>query len=237
MPPTLSPEDTILTSPLLLIDSLATSLGKSNNVVPQSDLKLQSDCIIRSPKQAISFGLRVFDTSGRTRSTKHNQRRSKTKKLTKKQVARDARDAREMSKQEICLRNITRKVNHQRELALVRITPEYKFFGEIIIQSREDAINTATILSKLVPNRFVLFTDGSAFSLVKGQSGALNPIGFGAAVVYKWYEIGNSWNQRRYLLRGTPNVYRAELSAVAEALAIAFSSAIQKQVLDENSPQ
>jgi ribonuclease HI len=56
-------------------------------------------------------------------------------------------------------------------------------------------------------------------------------------VVYKWYEIGNSWNQRRYLLRGTSNVYRAKLSAVAEALAIAFSWAIHKQVLDENSPQ
>jgi hypothetical protein len=133
MSPTPSLEDTILTSPQLLIGSLATPLGKSHNVAPQSDLELQSDCIIRSPKQAISFGLSVFDTSGLTRSNKHFKRRSKTKKLTKKQVARDARDAREMAKQEICLRNITRKVNHQRELALVRITPEYKFFGEIIV--------------------------------------------------------------------------------------------------------
>jgi ribonuclease HI len=87
----------------------------------------------------------------------------------------------------------------------------------------------------VIPRRLVLFADGSAFSrVIDRRSARLVPRGFGAAVAYKMYGRDDIWHERLYHLRGGPSTFRTELTAVAEALAIALPWAIQKTTLDES---
>lgn len=149
-------------------------------------------------------------------------RKPKVKRLYKKQAAR--MEAREES----LLQKSIKQANHQGELALVHGITEYSFFGQIIVQSREEAIATASTFSTPIPNRLVLFTDGSAFSLVKDQNGTRVRKGFGATVVYQIYKTGERWNELLYRLKGDPDIDRSEYTAVAEALAIALPWALRK---------
>lgn len=156
-------------------------------------------------------------------------RKNKSRKPTRKQLVQ------QLARQERRLRKATKRANTQGELALLRVTPDFKFFGEIIIRSREDAINAAITYSNVIPHRLVLFSDGSAFSrVIDRRSASLVPRGFGAAVAYKMYGDDDKWHERLYHLRGGPSIFRAELTAVAEALAIALPWAIQRKTLDES---
>jgi hypothetical protein len=68
-------------------------------------------------------------------------RKNKSRKLMKKQAVQ------ELARQACRLQKATKKTNYQRELALLYATPEFKFFGELIIRSREDATNAAITYS------------------------------------------------------------------------------------------
>lgn len=132
------------------------------------------------------------------------------------------------AREESLLQKSIEQANLQGELAIVYDITEYNFFGQIIVQSREEAIATASTFSTPIPNRLFSFTDGSAFSLVKDQNGTRVRKGFGAAVVYQIYETREGWNELLYRLKGDSDIDRSEYTAVAEALAIALPWALRK---------
>ena len=121
-----------------------------------------------------------------------------------------------------------KKVNHQRELALLASTPDPRFHGKIIIESREDAIATAITSKNSEPadkiQQLVFFVDGSRFTNIKDKRKREAPLAkkaAGAAVVYQTCE--REWEQRVFRVADGFKSKMAEMAAIAEGLAIALS--------------
>ena len=121
-----------------------------------------------------------------------------------------------------------KKANHQRELALLEATPDLRFHGKIIIESREDAIATAIASKNSEPadetQQLVFFVGGSRFTNIKDKRKRKAPSSrkaTGAAVVYQTRE--QEWEQRVFCLPDGFKSKMTEMAAIAEGLAIALS--------------
>lgn len=116
-----------------------------------------------------------------------------------------------------------RKANDRRELALLRSTSELRFVGDVITQSRDGAILAASEASRPRPKcaekELVFYVDGS--SLYKqGKRNAKRSAG--AAVVF---QAGDDkvWQERVFPLPSKTDAFGAEMTAIAEGLAVALS--------------
>lgn len=122
-----------------------------------------------------------------------------------------------------------RKANTRRELALLRCTAELRFLGDVIVQSRDDAILTARKASRPRPNtceekELFFYVDGS--SLYKsGKRNAKRSAG--AAVVFQ-ADDDQSWQERVFPLPPESDAFTAEMAAIAEGLAVALSQTLTR---------
>lgn len=118
------------------------------------------------------------------------------------------------------------KANARRELALLRSTPELRFAGDIITQPRDDAILAAKEASRPRPKcaekELVLYVDGSSFYR-PGRRNAKKCAG--AAVVFQDGD-GQVWQERVFPLPRETDAFGAEMTALAEGLAVALSQTL-----------
>lgn len=121
-----------------------------------------------------------------------------------------------------------KKANLRRELALLRATADLRFHGQIIIESREDAILTATTTRNSEPGdesrQLVFFVDGSRFTNIKDKRNRKAPKSgkaAGAAVVYQ--RLDEEWEERAFCFADGLKSKITEMAAIAEGLAIALS--------------
>lgn len=133
-----------------------------------------------------------------------------------------------------------KKANLRRELVLLQVTADLRFHGQVIIESREDAILTATNTRNSGPGdepwQLVFFVDGSRFTNIKDkrkrkapQSGKAS----GAAVVYQ--RLDQEWEERTFCLAYGLKSKITKMAAIAEALAIALSQILLlSKCQDEN---
>lgn len=121
-----------------------------------------------------------------------------------------------------------RKDNARRELALLRSTAELRFNGDVIIQPRDDAILAAREASRPSPERadteLVFFVDGSSF-YKPGKRNAKRCAG--AAVVFQAGD-GRGWQERVFPLPSEADASTAEMTAIAEGLAVALSQTLSQ---------
>lgn len=119
-----------------------------------------------------------------------------------------------------------KKVNSRRELALLRSTAELRFVGDVIIQSRDDAILAARESSRpsseFAEKQLVLYVDGSLF-FKRGKRNAKRCAG--AAVVFQ-ADDGQDWQERVFSLPPESDTFAAEMAAIAEGLAVALSQTL-----------
>lgn len=120
-----------------------------------------------------------------------------------------------------------RKANARRERALLRCTAELRFLGEVIIQSRDDAILAAREASRPSSNKcaekdLVFYVDGSSL-YKRGKRNAKRAAG--AAVVFQ-PDDGQSWQERVFTLPRESDAFTAEMAAIAEGLAVALSQTL-----------
>lgn len=111
------------------------------------------------------------------------------------------------------------KANLLGDKALLSVTDDLRFFGDVIIESRDDAIAAAK-LSDQGPHKLHLFVDGSTFY---GE----HDKGSGAAVVYKSSADPKGWVETIFHIPGARIAWQAEEFAIAEALAVAVPWAIR----------
>lgn len=120
-----------------------------------------------------------------------------------------------------------RKANARRERALLRCTADLRFVGDVIIQTRDDAILAAREASRPRSNEceqkeLVFYVDGSSF-YKRGKRNAKRSSG--AAVVFHAYG-GQSWQERVFPLPRESDAFTAEMAAIAEGLAVALSQTL-----------
>lgn len=97
------------------------------------------------------------------------------------------------------IKKANKKANFRREMALLSAITKFRFYGDMIIQPRDDAILTATKSSKsnLNHQHGVFFVDGPYFIQVKGTHGTLDTgKAPGAAVVYMSSGVAQVWEER-----------------------------------------
>lgn len=122
-----------------------------------------------------------------------------------------------------------RKANARRELALLRCTPELRFLGDVIIQSRDDAILAAREASqprsdKCAEKELVFYVDGSSL-YKKGKRNAKRSAG--AAVVFQ-ADDSQIWQERVFPLPRESDAFTAEITAIAEGLAVSLSQTLTR---------
>lgn len=119
-----------------------------------------------------------------------------------------------------------KKVNSRRELALLRSTAELRFVGDVIIQSRDDAILAARESSRpsseCPETQLVFYVDGSLF-FKRGKRNAKRCAG--AAVVFQ-ADDDQDWHERVFSLPRESDTFAAEMAAIAEGLAVALSQTL-----------
>lgn len=119
-----------------------------------------------------------------------------------------------------------KKVNSRRELALLRSTAELRFVGDVIIQSRDNAILAARESSRpsseCAEKQLVFYVDGSLF-FKRGKRNAKRCAG--AAVVFQ-ADDGQDWQERVFSLPRESDTFAAEMAAIAEGLAVALSQTL-----------
>lgn len=119
-----------------------------------------------------------------------------------------------------------KKVNARRELALLRSTADMRFVGDVIIQSRDDAILAARESSRpsseCAEKQLLFYVDGSLF-FKRGKRNAKRCAG--AAVVFQ-AEDGQDWQERVFSLPRESDTCTAEMAAISEGLAVALSQTL-----------
>lgn len=120
-----------------------------------------------------------------------------------------------------------RKANSRRELALLRSTPELRFAGDVITQPRDDAILAAREAAsrprpECAEKELVFYVDGSSF-YKPGKRNAKRCAG--AAVVFP-ADDGQVWQERVFPLPRETDAFGAEMTAIAEGLAVALSQTL-----------
>ena len=154
------------------------------------------------------------------KGTKNTLEQVRPRKMTRgeKKIAREI--ACHMSR----IKKSNKKDNFRREMALLSMTTEFKFYGDIIIQPRDEAIRTAIESSKSDLNYLhkVFFVDGACFTGGKGRKRSPDiRKALGAAVVYMSSGVTRVWEERLFHPPKGGGYLQAELTAVAEGLAIA----------------
>lgn len=119
-----------------------------------------------------------------------------------------------------------KKVNARRELVLLRSTEELRFVGDVIIQSRDEAIlaarESSLARSECAENQLVFYVDGSLF-FKRGKRNAKRCAG--AAVVFQ-ADDGQDWQERVFSLPRESDTLAAEMAAIAEGMAVALSQTL-----------
>lgn len=119
-----------------------------------------------------------------------------------------------------------KKVNARRENALLRSTADLRFVGDVIIQSRDDAILAARESprprSTCADKELVFYVDGSLF-FKKGKRNAKRCAG--SAVVFQ-SDDGQDWQERVFPLPPESDTFAAEMAAIAEGLAVSLSQTL-----------
>lgn len=119
-----------------------------------------------------------------------------------------------------------KKLNARRELALLRSTAELRFVGDVVIQSRDDAILAARESSRpsstCAEKELVFYVDGSLF-FKGGKRNAKRCAG--AAVVFQAAD-GQDWQERVFYLPPESDTFAAEMAAISEGLAVALSQTL-----------
>lgn len=116
-------------------------------------------------------------------------------------------------------RKVNFKANILGDRALLSVIDDLRFFGDVIIESRDDAIAAAK-LSDQGPHKLQVFVDGSTFYSDQAK-------GSGAAVVYKSSASSEGWEEKIFHIPGARIAWQAEEFAIAEALALAVPWAIR----------
>lgn len=137
--------------------------------------------------------------------------------------------------------------NYRIERLLLDATSELHFSGEVIIESKGDAIATAKeISSESNANcqRMVFFVDGSRVLKPKNNSQPSIDHGesemvahLGAAVVYKSFQSAQGWQERHFALPNKQCSTLAELFAIAHGLAVATEEVMVLRSQDSIVPR
>lgn len=119
------------------------------------------------------------------------------------------------------------KANTRRERALLHCIAEIHFVGDVIIQSRDDAMLAAREASRprsheCEEQELVFYVDGSSL-YKRGKRNAKRSAG--AAVVFQ-ADDGQKWQERVFPLGQESDAFTAEMAAIAEGLAVALSKTL-----------